>query len=279
VPLVAMGYRYSRKTILFFVLTRNAGSSQLGEPYHMKYTDAFGNMCTHYVDRPQVISNFFAASNTIDTHNQLRQDCLKLEKKWITQDPFFRLGTTLVGINVTDAFLLSIHHKIINFMTSSNEEKEMKVGIQRFAGILSYQLIQMAKKLNAPPERFLPEDCLGSNFMLKLPDSMSDLSSPTLTNSGTLSSSNKVIIRSLHDANGNLHCLVKYDVTQDPSGRKRTKMRKCKICIEREKRRDVGQYCMSCGESFSLCDKCNDRDCFREHVTRIKRITRQSKKD
>jgi hypothetical protein len=71
VTLVALGYRYSQKTTLFFVLTKNAGTSQLGELYHMKYTDSFGNVCTHFVDRPQVISNFFASSNTIDTHNQL----------------------------------------------------------------------------------------------------------------------------------------------------------------------------------------------------------------
>ncbi len=59
VQLVALGYRYSRKTILFFVLTKNAGSTKNGEPYHMKYTDSFGNVCTRYVDRPAVLSNFF----------------------------------------------------------------------------------------------------------------------------------------------------------------------------------------------------------------------------
>ena len=114
VPLVALGYRYSRKTTLFFVLTKNAGTSQLGEPYHMKYTDSFGNVCTCFVDHPQVISNFFASSNTIDTHNQLHQDCLRLEKKWITHDPYFRLTTTYIGINVIDAFLLANYHKVIN---------------------------------------------------------------------------------------------------------------------------------------------------------------------
>jgi len=99
VPLVALRYRYNRKTTLLFVLTKNAGSTTLGEPYHMKYMDSLGNVCTCYVDRPQVISNFFSSSNKIYTHNQLRQDCLKLEKQWITQDPFFHLGTTFVDIN------------------------------------------------------------------------------------------------------------------------------------------------------------------------------------
>jgi hypothetical protein len=48
VPLVALGFRYSRKTILFFVLTKDGGSSKLGNPYHMKYTDTYGNICTRY---------------------------------------------------------------------------------------------------------------------------------------------------------------------------------------------------------------------------------------
>jgi hypothetical protein len=59
VPLVALGYRYSHKTILFFVLTKNGGCSKLRDPYCMKYKDIYGNICTQYVDCPQVISNFF----------------------------------------------------------------------------------------------------------------------------------------------------------------------------------------------------------------------------
>jgi uncharacterized protein YeaO (DUF488 family) len=44
VTLVAMGYRYSQKTILFFVFTKSAGSSKPGDPYQMKYTGSFGNI-------------------------------------------------------------------------------------------------------------------------------------------------------------------------------------------------------------------------------------------
>jgi hypothetical protein len=71
VPLIAVGYRYSRKTILFFVLTKGAGSLINGDPYEMKFTDSYGNVVTRYVDHPQVISKFFQTSNVIDTHNQL----------------------------------------------------------------------------------------------------------------------------------------------------------------------------------------------------------------
>ncbi len=62
-------------------------------------------------------------------------------------------------------------------------------------------------------------------------------------------------------------------------GQKWTKMRKCKLCIEGGNRCDKGQYCVICGESFSLCNKCDQRDCFSEHIKRNKRITRQSKKN
>ena len=277
VSLVALGYRYSRKTVLHFVLTKNGGSSKPGDPYKMRYTDSFGNICIRNVDRPQVVSNFFASSNTIDTHNQLRQDSLKLEKKWVTQNPWFRLATTYVGICVTDTYLLLNYHKVINISKTAVEDTETKVSIQRFAGILANQLIQYASKLGVGhASMFLPED--DEPFTVRIPQEETKFSSPTLTSSIGVTAG-KNVLRSCSDANGILHYLVKYDVTKDPSGRKRTKMRKCKLCIEKGKRRDVGQFCATCGESFSLCNKCEDRDCFDEHIKRIKRITRQSKKN
>jgi hypothetical protein len=56
----------------------------------------------------------------------LHQDSLKLEKKWVTQNPWFRLATTLIGITVTDTFLLcNYHHKVINGGTSENQEYDL----------------------------------------------------------------------------------------------------------------------------------------------------------
>jgi hypothetical protein len=87
VKVIALGYRYSQKTVLHFVLTEMAGNSKPGIPYQMKYTHSFGNICSRYVDRLQVVSNFFSASNVIDTHNRLRQDNLKLSKKVVDTKP------------------------------------------------------------------------------------------------------------------------------------------------------------------------------------------------
>jgi hypothetical protein len=72
-PIIAIGFRYSAKKTLFFVMTSRAGSTKPGEPYQMKYTDPFGNVCVCLVERPKVLSDFFQHSNTIDCHNQARQ--------------------------------------------------------------------------------------------------------------------------------------------------------------------------------------------------------------
>jgi len=265
VPLIAVGYRYSRKTILFFVLTKGAGSLTNGDPYEMKFTDSYGNVMTRFVDRPQVISKFFQTSNVIDTHNQLRQNLLQLEKKWLTKNAYFRLLTTLLGINVTDSFLLANYHKIIN--SNSNGSDDKKISIQRFAGMLSYQLLKNAKRLGSTSlaPSYLPEEVACPAMTMV----SSDVSTPSdLTD--------KPIIRSLVDANGKTHYLVKFDVTKDPSGRCRTKQRKCKKCFENKKRRDVSFYCISCGESYSYCTNMDGRDCFKSHVDEIKQTTRIS---
>jgi hypothetical protein len=110
--------------------------------------------------------------------------------------------------------------------------------IQRFAGILAHQLIQMANKLDGESgSKFLPET--GPIFTVSATQHLSDISSPTLTNSFPITSATN-IIRSATDANGILHYLAKYEVTQKPSGRKCTKMRKCKLCAEEGKRRGCG---------------------------------------
>jgi hypothetical protein len=93
--------------------------------------------------------------------------------------------------------------------------------------------------------------------------------SPTLTSSFTITSG-KNVIHSEMDANGLFHYLVKYELKKDPSGWRQTKMRKCKLYIEGGKQCDVGQYCITCGESYSLCNKCDSRDCFDEPLKKFK---------
>ena len=130
--------------------------------------------------------------------------------------------------------------------------------------------------MNNSSLKYQPEDSDVSGFEI-VAEAKSVFSSPTFAASS--SSCSLQVIWTLSDANGDSHHLVKYPVTKDPSGRQRTKMRKCKLCAAKNKRHDVGQYCITCAEKFSLCSTCDERDCFREHVSSIKRITRQTQKN
>ena len=161
VNLIAVGYKYNSKTTLCFVCTENAGTTAPGTPYEMKYTDTNGNICIREVERPSIISNFFHNVNTIDVLNHLRQFCLKLEKKWVTQSGYFRIHTTLTGINVVDTMMLCIHHGLLQqqshgiqvktFLQKCNtDQKEQddeditKYSMTTFAGILARQLLNLA---------------------------------------------------------------------------------------------------------------------------------------
>jgi hypothetical protein len=73
----------------------------------MKFNDAFGNVVQRSVERPEILSGFFQKSNSMDKHNQLRQGDLALEKRWLTQDPYFRLHTTIISMFIVICFPLS----------------------------------------------------------------------------------------------------------------------------------------------------------------------------
>jgi hypothetical protein len=58
------------------------------------------------------------------------------------KNPYFCLTTTLLGINITDTYLLANHHRVINYFGEQGEEKS--ISIQQFAGTLYYQLLKNA---------------------------------------------------------------------------------------------------------------------------------------
>ena len=111
--MLAIGYRYNSKKTLMFVAKELAGKTMRGAPYEMKFADVDGNVHVREVDRPDVISKFFNDSNNVDKHNQSRQSDLALEKKWITDDCWFGLATTYLGIGVTDTWKLAGLHNLL----------------------------------------------------------------------------------------------------------------------------------------------------------------------
>ena len=108
--LVAIGYKYNRRKVLFFVVTAGVADITDGEPYVQRWADEHMNLCTREVPRPALISRYFSDSPKVDNHNQSRQHDLALEELWLTQDCWFRLHTTLQGILVTDVWKLTKYH-------------------------------------------------------------------------------------------------------------------------------------------------------------------------
>ena len=129
--LIAIGYRYSTKKTLCFIMTPGAGSTRRGTPYEMKFPTDHGNVGVRHVDRPDVISKYFKDSNCVDRHNQVRQFKIKIEKRFVTFNPYFRLFSTLIGINVTDCWKIGLYHNMFykknNFFVDDDPEDCMPI--------------------------------------------------------------------------------------------------------------------------------------------------------
>ena len=134
VPIIATGYKYCKRKILFFVWTKGAGHTEPGDPYIAKWHDSKSNRCERWIDRPAVISMYFAKCNGIDVANMMRQKILRLEKSWKTHDGYFRLLTSLIGINVVDAWQAYRHHCRCN-------HSHKNIELQDFAKMLSYDML------------------------------------------------------------------------------------------------------------------------------------------
>ena len=106
VDLVIVAWKYNTKALQVFVATEDAGSTRPGgKPYEVRYNDEYGNVVSRFIDRPQIIADYYEDSNVIDVHNQVRQSIIGLERNWVTQDGFFRIFTTILGMILTDAWM------------------------------------------------------------------------------------------------------------------------------------------------------------------------------
>jgi len=134
IDLICVGYKYNKKRVLTFVLTRGAGSTKAGEPYQARFPDKYGNVCVRHVMRPAIIAQYFQFSNCVDLHNQSRQFDLALEEKWVTQNPYFRFYTTMIGMTVVDAWKIE---RLVNADALT---------IKEYADIMANDMIRAAAK-------------------------------------------------------------------------------------------------------------------------------------
>ena len=101
-PLIAIGYKYNARKVIYFIVTDNAGSKKTGIPYLSKYPDQFNNVSIPPVPRPLAMSKKSAVDD-VDSHNKSRQYDLALEKCWVTQCGWLRLCTTVdMGMTITN---------------------------------------------------------------------------------------------------------------------------------------------------------------------------------
>jgi hypothetical protein len=269
VKLIAVGYKYNSSKVLCFVATKNAGSTLPGEPYRARFIDDFQNLLSRPVDRPQIISKYFLRSNGIDKHNQACQFELRLEKHWRTQNAWFRLVTTMIGICVTDCWK---GYKYA-FRGSKNDEE---ISIRDFADRLAYELLHnnftasesAAAKILSPllsPARRSPrmlqkhQDAATSSIGVSKGNLVVAITQATVSPL-TKSTSSKVHADMMWLKMMELHQHVQQDSTE-ATGRKIR--RHCNYCKFK-----TGWYCTTC--KVYCCPEMKNskkpRNCYKEHI-------------
>jgi hypothetical protein len=97
----AIAYAWSQKGVSYFVST--CGDTEPSTiKYETKFEDEWGNTMSREIDRPNICHFLYQYLPLIDEHNKQRQNLLQLEKRWHTQDVWFRLVTTLEGMATVD---------------------------------------------------------------------------------------------------------------------------------------------------------------------------------
>jgi hypothetical protein len=130
---IALGYKYSSKRVLNFIMHPDFGTTVDGVPYEMKFVDPNGNLVVRNVGRPACVTEYYTYSNCVDTHNQLRQSEVGMEENWVTSNGYLRLVTTLIGINVVDAMTMAKKYNMVPGNTTTTQ----------FVNLLARQLLQL----------------------------------------------------------------------------------------------------------------------------------------
>jgi hypothetical protein len=280
VELLAIGYKYNKRKVMCFLSTKSSGHTKPGKSYEAKWKDENGNSRSRLVPRPFVVSEYFNNCNKIDLHNQSRQHDLKLEKMWVTEDGYFRLVTTLIGIGITDCW------KGYRFHLKENH-RHKKQSLRDFNAILAKDLLENSFTKSLESEQSLTIDVptttealspltqeeAATNFLF----SVSTLDSQTVASA--LSSSLATPARSPASSSESLlgkHKLeeneekVKYQNTlQDGSVRsgKRTRRGKCMRCGKNTK-----FFCGACplpngADKAWCCQDSATKKCNSQHLS------------
>jgi hypothetical protein len=254
INLLAIGYKYNSKRVLKFFASTDVGSTKAGMLYNMRFTDAYSNVCVPRVQHPIIISTIFNDLNCVDSHNHVRHYEFSLEKKWLKQDPFFRLQTTLTGMTVTDVWKLASFHKFI----SNANDKEVKpvISIHKFRWKPSRQLINIAVRLPSL------ENVMAS------PSSISSVGTHSPPVSSESSDGGGYYCEIYTDGKGVFHRQELLPLTTQKSGKKHLCERYCQWCKENHGLHKYTVWiCNECNKPFCMTtDRNGGRNCFALHA-------------
>jgi hypothetical protein len=117
VQLLAIGYAWSQSSISYFIST--CGSTfPATQSYTTHYEDEFGIIQTKQIPRPHLLEWVYDYLPIIDEHNKQRQSILNLERKWPTNNCWFRLLVTMVGMSVVDLFRIYLNFDKLHYIQS-----------------------------------------------------------------------------------------------------------------------------------------------------------------
>jgi hypothetical protein len=169
-----------------------------------------------------VISEYFNDSNVIDSHNQARQGELRLEKRWVTHDCWFRLATTLIGMKVTDCWRA--------FKYAMPLKKHKEITIKDFADGMAYDCIKNCFSSTMSFNGYLAsiDDVVPQTVSHGRPSDVSDITSATAT-------------LSMDPLAGHVFKDNPELEQPDNNGKTRPKRRRCPVCTQENKKKAPGE--------------------------------------
>ena len=121
ISLEDIGYKYNFWKVLGFIVTERTGGTDPGDPYLSCFPYIFYIVSVRHDFCPRIIVRSYNAYNSIDQHSKMHKYGLTLDKYWMTQSGYFRIGTTVaLGVGITNAKLL-----FCCGVSEENRDKEM----------------------------------------------------------------------------------------------------------------------------------------------------------
>jgi len=251
-----------------FLFNEEASSTEEGTPYIARWVDDYGNASQRHVEGPECCSQYFKNSNVIDVLNQQRQKELRLDKHWVTNDGYFHLFTTVLGIGIVDMWNRYRHHlgdkhhhkncnlmDLVNMMTKDlleNEESKVTV-INNEALCIGI----VVSEITLPNSSSLSEDGISPLTSPSFSDSSHQLKIELAMNKHTMMKSNSLSTYTLNAGRTRTGNAKYRSVTR----RKRNCRRECILSEDVVTKSRTSQYCSGCVppvgcNQFWVCNNC-----------------------